>query len=315
MNKLLCYGEVLVDFIPADTEASLYRPMAGGAPANVAVAFAKLGGESYFAGGLSEDNFGQFLRTSLVNEGVNLDYAVTVAKANTAVVLVTLDKDGERYFNFYRENTADCQYSEADSENIDWPGLSIFHFCSNTLTTKAMHDNTLAGLELAKKNKLLVSFDVNLRQQLWQNVSELPARVEQCLMVSDLVKLSKDEALYLAEKNKMSYQEYLTYLVALGIKLVLITDGANQIQMLCSHYCEFSTVPSITAVDTTAAGDSFLAGFLWHFSQNVEKHELEYGLQHAEKVKQAVQFASQCGAFTCQQKGAFAALPTLSDLD
>ncbi len=70
MQSLLSFGEVLVDFLPDDTN-SCYVPLAGGAPANVAVAFAKLGGSAYFAGGISEDNFGTMLMEQLTLEGVD----------------------------------------------------------------------------------------------------------------------------------------------------------------------------------------------------------------------------------------------------
>lgn len=89
MFSLLCYGEVLVDFLPNENGESYY-PLAGGAPANVAVAFAKLGGESYFAGSISNDNFGEMLFQALTKNNVNSEYVCRVEQANTAVVLVSL---------------------------------------------------------------------------------------------------------------------------------------------------------------------------------------------------------------------------------
>ena len=56
MSSVFSFGEVLIDMLPIDN--GQFSPMAGGAPANVAVAVAKLGGNSFFIGGISNDNLG-----------------------------------------------------------------------------------------------------------------------------------------------------------------------------------------------------------------------------------------------------------------
>lgn len=315
MFSLLSYGEILVDFLP-NGSAGTYRPLAGGAPANVAVAFSKLGGNSYFAGGISNDDFGAFLMQQLQHEGVSISYVNTVDNANTALVLVTLDDTGERSFNFYRNNTADMHYGKKQLDKIYWQDINIFHYCSNTLTTDKTHNNTLYALAHAKLSNTLISFDVNLRQQLWTDLSLLPMHVETCIKVSDIVKLSKDEALYLATIKHLDLQEYVSYLLSLGAKLIVITDGPNAVQVACCSYSLMIDVPKITALDTTAAGDSFIASFLFCLSQQAKLNQqsLFSALENQPLVSSAVLFASKCGALTCQRLGAFSALPTISDL-
>ncbi len=313
MFSLLSYGEVLVDFLPSEQGESYY-PMAGGAPANVAVAFAKLGGESYFAGGISHDNFGAMLLQALEKNNVKSQYVYRVEQANTAMVLVSLDANGERSFNFYRHNTADTCYGKTQIDAINWQDISIFHCCSNTLTNTSMNSSSLYALKKAKLNNTLVSFDVNLRQQLWQELHLLPERVNACLKLSDLVKLSKDEALYLAAQTEQSYQEYLNSLLALDIKLIVITDGPNAVQVLSLAFSSFIKVPAIRAVDTTAAGDSFIASFIFSLTEQSQANALTHSLTELDKVTNAVLFAAKCGAYTCQQKGAFAALPSFNDI-
>jgi len=263
MFSLLSYGEVLVDFLPTDQGGSFY-PMAGGAPANVAVAFAKLGGTSFFAGGISHDNFGTMLFQELEKNNVNIKYVYRVEQANTALVLVSLDSAGERSFNFYRHNTADTCYEKTHIDHINWQDVNVFHFCSNTLTNTSMNSSSLYALKKAKLNNTLVSFDVNLRQQLWNELNLLPERVHACLKLSDLVKLSKDEAQYLAEQVDQSYQDYVNSLIVLGIKLIVITDGPNQVQVISSAFSSFIDVPVIKAVDTTAAAIVLLLALFFH---------------------------------------------------
>jgi len=313
MFSLLSYGEALVDFLPNDANDGYY-PMAGGAPANVAVAYAKLGSPGYFAGGISTDNFGSMLLQALEKEGVDTSYVRQNEQANTAVVLVSLDSDGERSFNFYRHETADTFYDHIDIDAIDWQSLGIFHFCSNTLTNTEMYKNTLYALKSARDSKTLVSFDVNLRQQLWTDLALLPERVEACLKESELVKLSKEEAEYLAQQKQVSYQEYITHVLSLGCKLVVITDGPNDVQVVSSTFSEFISVPTIKAIDTTAGGDSFIAGFLYSLAEQTSSSSIHGSLIELDKVINAVGFAAKCGAFTCQNKGAFVALPTLAQV-
>jgi len=318
MISLLSYGEILVDFLPNSADASSYMPLAGGAPANVAVAFSKLGGESYFAGGLSTDNFGAMLMNKLSDEGVDTTYAKTIPDVNTALVLVSLDSSGERSFNFYRNNTADTKYSRAHIDEIQWQDIGVFHYCSNTLTNELMFSNTLYALDNAKANNVLISFDVNLRQQLWYDVTLLPYRVEKCVKKSDIIKLSKDEAEYLAKIKLLDVDGYINYLLSLGSKLIVMTDGPNAVQVTHENFKVLVEVAKISPVDTTGAGDSFISGLLFSLAQTVQKNlniaSLFECIEQREQVSVAVIFAAKCGAFTCLKKGAFTALPLLSDL-
>lgn len=318
MLSLLSYGEVLVDFLPTSINNPDYIPLAGGAPANVAVAYAKLGGTAYFAGGISKDNFGQMLMQQLAHEGVNTAFVKRIADANTALVLVSLDNSGERSFNFYRHNTADTQFGKIQTDETSWQGIGIFHYCSNTLTSQAMFDDTLYAIAEAKANNVLISFDVNLRQQLWPDLTLLPERVEAGIEQSDIIKLNKDEAIYLATLKQLDVDSYLNYLLSLKVKLIVITDGANAVQVTCPHFSTLIDVPKISAVDTTGAGDSFISGFLFSLAQSVASNETTSTLfdtiEQSEAVAAAALFGAKCGAFTCQKKGAFTALPKLTDL-
>ena len=318
MLSLLSYGEVLVDFLPSSINNSSYIPLAGGAPANVAVAYAKLGGTSYFAGGISEDSFGNMLVQQLEHEGVNTAFVKRIQNSNTALVLVSLDNSGERTFNFYRHNTADMKYKKAHINHINWQNLGIFHYCSNTLTNESMYNNTFYAIEQAKANNIVISFDVNLRQQLWHELTLLPERVEACIKKSDIIKLSRDEAEYLAEIKQVTIESYIGYLLSLSAQLVVITDGENAVQVTCAHFSVTIDVPKVSPIDTTGAGDSFISGFLFSLTQSVKSNEdiktVHEAIEQREHVTAAVLFGSKCGAFTCQKKGAFKALPHLTDI-
>lgn len=314
MTKLLSIGELLIDMLPQDPQNSAYLPIAGGAPANVAVGYAKLGGKAAFCGGMGDDYFATQLSNALAQYKVSTEYLFTIKGSQTAMVIVSLDESGERSFNFYRHNTADLLLSVEHLVNIQWDELSTLHFCSNTLTDKTIASTTLHALKLAKSNNKLVSFDVNLRYSLWQDTTQIAAVVARCYECCDIIKLSKDELNFLALQTNQQPNDYLAQLLALGVKLIFVTDSANPAQALSKHFNIVLQAPAIKAIDTTSAGDAFIAGVLYyfnHFNTNTAVHEQ---ILDEEMVAQAMDFGLRCGAQACLKKGAFPALPYLHNV-
>lgn len=109
---IVSFGEMLIDFVPTVSGVSLaeapgFLKAPGGAPANVAVAVARLGGKAAFVGKLGEDEFGRMLAGILEENGVSADGINFDQGARTALAFVTLRADGEREFMFYRNPSAD----------------------------------------------------------------------------------------------------------------------------------------------------------------------------------------------------------------
>ena len=109
---ILSFGEMLIDFVPTVSEVSLaeapgFLKAPGGAPANVAIAVARLGGKAAFSGKLGDDEFGHMLAGILKENGVRGDGITFDVGARTALAFVTLRADGEREFMFYRNPSAD----------------------------------------------------------------------------------------------------------------------------------------------------------------------------------------------------------------
>ena len=136
MPRVFTIGEALIDFIPNEKGISLSEVISfdkapGGAPANVACAVAKLGGESSFIGKLGMDAFGDFLIDTLKNTGVDISNIKRSTEANTALAFVSLKADGNREFMFYRNPSADMLLSPDEIEG-DWfnkNDIITFLFC------------------------------------------------------------------------------------------------------------------------------------------------------------------------------------------
>ena len=170
-NKVFCIGELLIDFIGKDVNKGLingvnFEKKAGGAPANVAAAICKLGGEASFLGQVGDDSFGRYLVKVL--EDVNINGDMTKIEGKTTLAFVAIDENGERDFEFNRGCDGDYSYSNIDLKKIN--NGDIIHFGSATGFLEGELKNTYFKLfEYAKENNIFISFDPNYRDALISN--------------------------------------------------------------------------------------------------------------------------------------------------
>lgn len=316
MSQLISFGEALIDWIPLGSQEQgaltipLYGQFPGGAPANVAVALAKLGGKAYFLGKVGNDPAGKFLRQCLIDHDVDTSFLLNDS-ADTPMAFVSLDADGERSFAFHRHDTADMQYTKEDFPTVLFAD-SIFHICSNTLTDLRLKETTLAGLHLAQKNNCLTSFDVNLRFPLWDNLDDCRPAVLEAIALTDLLKLSLEELDYLADGK--THELFIEYLMQMGPKILLLTDGPNAVRIHVGSCFITVEVPKVTAVDTTGAGDAFVGGWLFSLLEDGITTSENLSFSDTKILEKAATYAIQCGAFAVTKQGAWSALPQQSDI-
>ena len=316
-KRIVCFGEALIDFLagPPGTpgEARVFRQFAGGAPANAAVAVARLGGACEFVGMLGQDMFGDFLLASLREAGAGTRYVRRTDRAPTALAFVSLDASGERSFSFYRPPAADLLFAESDFDPDCFARSGVFHVCSNSLTEDAIAAATLAGMRRAHEAGALVSIDLNLRPALWAGGAPVPSRLWQALEAADLVKLAREELEFL-QRDGTSEEDVLARLLRQA-RLVLVTDGAAPVRWHARSSAEARRgelpTPRVRAVDTTAAGDAFIGGLLVQVQrEGVDAAGLDAFLGDTARLESALRYASACGALAVTRYGSFAALPT-----
>jgi len=315
MNKLISFGEVLVDQIKVITGSPAIS-FAGGAPANVAACYAKLGGKSFFIGGMATDDKAKFLLEELNKVGVNTDFVKVFPNSKTATAIVTLDNNNERSFEILRDATADTLFKKEHLDEHIFKQSLFFHFCSNTLTEQMLYETTLSAVDLARHNDMLVCFDVNLRFDLWSSQTMIEKRVSSFITSCDIIKMSLEELDFLASQAGKSHDEYILRCIDSGVSLVLVTDGKNPIICKTATTLINITPPSIIVEDSTGAGDAFIGSFLWYLGKNIsDKKDFLDFLASEKRLKEALKFSAICGAITCKTKGAFAALPNKKDVD
>lgn len=313
MPDVVCFGEALIDLLteppPRAGEPTRFRQHAGGAPANTAVALARLGGAVSFMGMLAEDPFGDFLWDELTRAGVGTEYIRRRAGGQTALAFVFLDQAGERSFRFYGEQAAHLQFRPEDFPDPFPPSLKLFHVGSNTLTTPESAEVTRYGVAKASASGAWVSMDLNLRPLLWRDERAMRSTVETLLPDVQILKMSRPELAYMAAKAD-SPERWIQDCLESMVRLVLITDGPHPV----TYYTRkrHGTVPawSVDVRDTTAAGDAFSGALLYRFAEAQGRgDDMEAWVDAPDALESALRFAAAAGALAVSRVGSFAAMP------
>ena len=313
MGKIVTLGEVVADVYREEMPSEVEMPFTarpGGAPANVAVAVAKLGAEAAFVGRLGEDLFGEFILRAL--EAVGVDTSAILRQpppTRTTLAFVEVSENGDREFTFYRSvPAADELLSPEDIKRESLSGASFVNFGSIPLIKEPVRSATLRFATLANEEGSPVAFDVNLREHLWESVEIARQTVAPVLDLSSVAKLSDDELSPILGVEDP--EEAAEVLLDRGISLVLVSMGGEG-----AFYATREFVGSLPrfeidkVVDATGAGDAFLAATLTHLSESPG------WLSDEATVREAVRRGTGAGALACTDYGAMRALPTREELE
>jgi fructokinase len=313
MKKVYCIGEILIDFVAEKqgkdlSKAYQFTRKAGGAPANVAAAIAKLGGQSYFIGAVGDDPFGNFLIDTMKSHGVSVEYAQQIS-VFTTLAFVSLAEDGERDFVFNRGADKELTYDENLSSYFN---DNILHFGAATSFLGGSLEIAYSKyLDQAVARKSFISFDPNYRTDLWKGKDEVfVVRCKPFIEKCHLAKFSLEEAQLLSGENTL--EAACEALHKMGAKVICITLGKEGTFVSSAHFK--GTVGSIEVkpVDTTGAGDAFIGCLLKQLSQEENPEKAIENEQHFFKL---VKRANACGAITTTNYGAIAALPDEDQLN
>jgi fructokinase len=306
MTDVLCFGDLLIDFVPTTSgqplaEVETFRRAPGGAAANVAVGLARLGRRSAFMGKVGDDVFGHLLAETLRAEGVDTAPLRFDARARTALAFVSLKADGERDFLFYRHPSADMLFVPDEVDGAAIAAAPVFHFDSISLAAPGPRETALFAADQARSAGKLVSFDANLRLPLWASADEARAGIRDGLARAAIAKFSDDELDFMTgcrEVDAMRRELWHD-----GLRLMVLSVGkAGSILVTAGGELQVPTF-RVEAVDTTGAGDGFVAGLLAGLIDDLDR------LDDPDFLYQAGRFANAVGALTTTGRGAIPALP------
>ncbi len=304
-------GELLIDFVALEVgvslvEAHAFEKAAGGAPANVAVGLARLGRSVGFLGQVGADDFGEFLAATLEKDGVVVSGLHRCAEARTALAFVSLKADGERDFMFYRHPSADMLWRASDRDCALAASARVFHYGSISLISEPSRSSTLGAADAASAAGALISYDPNLRLPLWPSVDAARAGLLVGLARANIVKMSHEELTFLSGQDDVELGARRLWHE--DLRLLTITSGMQGCTWFTAHDSGSIESFPVTSVDTTGAGDAFVAGVLTGLLEADFRFD-------PDALKPVMRLANAAGAITVTRRGAIPALPTRVEVD
>ena len=310
-NKVVCIGEALIDRIRNKSNQG-FTDFLGGAPANVACALKKLEIDSIFIGCLGNDDLGKKFISHLNELKINLDFLQVDDDSTTRVVNVDRDQFGDRFFSGFEQTSHSCFADENLSKQLIEKEPAILEKLfletkylvtgTNLLSSPISTETMFFLLKMANKFEVKIIIDLNWREVFWDYSSFLSeiSKTERFNLIKEflhhahVLKLAKEEAtLFFETENPLLISQTLSKRPD-----VIITDGKNPIVWYFNRIEGNTDIPgSGKIVDTTGAGDAFLAGLISKLiSSDYPSNRLE--------IENCVKFASACGLLTCLGEGA-----------
>jgi fructokinase len=316
-SRVLCLGEILFDCLADQPGRELaavesWTPYPGGAPANVACGLVKLETTAGFIGCVGRDKPGDDLVNLLAEIGVNTAGIQRHASAPTRQVYVTRSLSGDRHFaGFGDRDTAEFADTHLAAEQLPESLFATADYLVTGTLELAYTKSRKAiarALELAKQYGVKVAIDINWRPVFWHDLDAAPPLIWEIIQQADLIKCSDDEAQWLFKTDNP--KDILQLPEFKAVKGVLVTAGEKGCKYCLGKSEGEVSVFKIDVIDTTGAGDSFLAGFLHQCCQQGEEI-----FQNVAVARKAVVYASAAGALTTTKPGAIAAQPTAAEIE
>lgn len=301
-KRVWVLGDAVIDLLPEDNLRLLQCP--GGAPANVAVGVARLAGNSGFIGCVGEDAFGDFMREVLNREGVDTAYLRQLEGQRTSTVLVSLDASGERQFTFMVRPSADL-FLQIEHLPPFQAGEGL-HLCSIALSAEPSRSAALYAMRAIRQAGGWVSFDPNLRDDLWPDKALMMQLLDRAFHQADIIKLSQEELNTLSPGVSLR-QAMTAFAQKYQPSLLLVTQGKEGVTLWHQQQLQHFSAPQVEVLDTTGAGDAFVAGLLAALAQQASPLA-------PDDLAAAIHQAQRCGALATTAKGAMTALPRVADL-
>ena len=307
---ILTIGEILIDLTQTGRDEKGIPQFAanpGGAPANLAVAAAKLGAQTAFIGRVGDDAFGRYLTEVLRENGVDASGVAVDKTYPTTMAVVSVDARGERDFSFYRSANADVMLSAGDIPDAALQQAKLVHFGSVSLTADPSRAATLDVVRRAKAMGKTITYDPNYRANLWPDADTAVAQMKAPLGLVDILKVSDEELPLLT--GTADCAEGTAALAAQGVKLIFVTLGPDGVFYRLGE--KTGHVPGVrcTVGDTNGAGDTFFGAAL----SKLCKEDL--AALTPETLEPILAFANKAASITTSRRGAIPAMPTLAEVE
>jgi 2-dehydro-3-deoxygluconokinase len=264
-KRVVAVGEVMIEM--ARGSDSRFGMACGGDTFNTAVYLARAGIDVSYATALGDDPYSEGIMSLAAAEGVKTDLVLRAPGRQPGLYLIETDPKGERRFYYWREASPARDLFELP----DWGriaesllGARLIYFSGVTLS---LYSNTglgrfLAVVEMARQQGVKVAFDGNFRPRGWKgDIARTRTVFLEALKRCDVaLPTYDDEAVLWGDPSPEATVERLQ---AFGIAEIVVKNGPNSALVAAGGRQEHVPVPEVVVpVDTTAAGDSFNAGYM-----------------------------------------------------
>lgn len=310
MIDITAVGEILIDLTQSGVNElgiPVFAANPGGAPANLAVAAARLGASTAFIGKVGTDSFGVFLRSTLLENKVDVSGMVVDQVNRTTLAVVAVDGSGERTFSFYRDPSADVNLSMEDIRAEQLRDTKFLHFGSVSLTTDPARSATLYAARTAKENGAIISYDPNYRASLWGDEATAVERMLEPLELVDVLKVSDEELPLLTGTSDLEVGSRI--LADKGIALVLVTLGANGAYYRFDGKTGHVPGMKVKVGDTNGAGDTFFGATLAQLAKFDRLDAIT-----TEELEQILAVSNRAAGITTSRHGAIPAMPIYEEV-
>jgi fructokinase len=294
-------GEALIDFTPIELDGkSLYKPLPGGSPCNVAIGLTRLGKPTAFIGKLSNDPFGDILREHLTNNNVDLRWVVRGSEPSALAFVIPSD-DGGHDFAFYGSDTAEQSLMHTDIPTAFPSDVTTLHFGSYSLML-GDSARTYETLMRRESGSRIISMDPNVRPALFPDRPLYRKRIERLLRYATLVKASAEDLAWLYPDEL--YLDIAARWLDMGPKLLVVTLGENGAIGLSGDAVVRAPGLHVEVADTVGAGDAFMSALLARLDDRniLCSQALECLTEGA--LGDALAYANRYAAITCTRQGA-----------
>lgn len=309
---LITFGEAIID-LPSTrsgvglADAPSFAKVAAGAVANVAVAAHCLGLSTALATKVGDDPFGEFIVQSFAKYGVDTSYIVTDPAAQTGLAFVAIEADGEREFLFYFDPARDLALR---AEEFDLPALSAaraFHYGSISLIAPPARGTTLRVAGLARKAGALCTYDPNLRPRLWPDSQTMCEWADMGFSEAHVAKVGADElAVLVPDASDEAACVQSLFARHRLLRFVAVTHGGKGSTGYLRESAPINAPGvQVTPVDSTGAGDAYMAGLITYLLRLGDDVEAILA-KLPDVLYDALHFANVCGAYATTQHGATA---------
>lgn len=298
--SVISLGEALVDFVPVDgTLHGRFNALPGGAPTNVACGLGRLGLSVALIARIGSDPLGRCLLQTLEQYAVDDAYVQIDPQRFTTVTIVMPKSEDMLRYAIYRSGSADGALSFQEIPAELFSHARVLHYGSLCMASESSRQTTLLAIQAAKDHGMMTSVDVNLRPNSWKSGAQMAQEARRLVELSDIVKLTLDEARLLALD--------MAALTKAG-KIVIVTDGANGASIHADGISVSRPAMDVDVLDVTGGGDAFMSAFLYYYTTHCGTMPLR------ELLGEALSFCVASSSVAIQRYGGISSLPTLEEI-